>query len=178
MAVSSAMDFSPLQYAFTVILSANPMSRFVSYLIAYNICGLILIPDHLLVVVMYSPNNSHYSDFYFATYPDLPIICEVTPMITTVRVQYNENGLVNVTSILNQTQLPNDGWPLIWYQGGNIWAAYFLSQGLYSNSLADSLIQEVESYSSSHPPTNGSAILMVNKYSRLASNKLVELMVK
>jgi hypothetical protein len=86
---------------------------------------------------MQSPNNSGYSDSYFSANPNLPIVCQVTPMVTTVQVQYNQSATANVNSILDRVPLPDDCWPFASIQGSAIWAAYLFGQGPYSNSFAD-----------------------------------------
>ena len=93
----------------------------------------------MAVVLMKTSNDSNYGGTYFGGNPDLPIVCEVTPMVTTVKVRYYDNGLINVTRVLDSTLLPGDSWPLAWYQGFMLWSTYFFSQGPYSNSLADNL---------------------------------------
>ena len=94
----------------------------------------------MAVVLMKTSNDSNYNNTYFGGNPDLPIVCEVTPVVTTVDVQYYENGLISVGRIPDPgTLLPDDSWPLAWYQGYMLWSIYFFSQGPYSNSLADGL---------------------------------------
>jgi hypothetical protein len=93
---------------------------------------------------MQSPNNSAYSEFYFSANPNLPTVCQVTPMVTTLEVQYNQSGLADVTQVLEQTLLPYGSWPLASVQGFVIWATYLLAQGPYSNSLADGLLETVQ----------------------------------
>ena len=96
------------------------------------------------VVLMQSPNNSAYSEQYFSVNLNLPIVCEVTPMVTTLEVHYNQSGLADVTQVLEQTLLPYDSWPLASVQGVIIWAAYLLAQGPHSNLLADGLLEAVQ----------------------------------
>ena len=96
------------------------------------------------VVLMQSPNNSSYSEQYFSANPNLPVVCQVTPMVTTLEVHYNQSGLANVTQVLEHTLLPYDSWPLASIPGVVIWATYFLAQGPYSNSLADGLLEAIQ----------------------------------
>ncbi|KAN0088712.1 hypothetical protein V8E55_005769 [Tylopilus felleus] len=91
-----------------------------------------------------SPNNSSYSEQYFSANPNLPVVCQVTPMVTTLEVHYNQSGLANVTQVLEHTLLPYDSWPLASIPGVVIWATYFLAQGPYSNSLADGLLEAIQ----------------------------------
>ena len=88
---------------------------------------------------MKTPNDSGYNNTFFAGNPNLPMVCEVTPVVTTVDVQYYENGFMSVGRIHNRTLLPDDSWPLAWYQGFMLWSIYIFSQGPYSNSLADDI---------------------------------------
>ncbi|KAN0088713.1 hypothetical protein V8E55_005770 [Tylopilus felleus] len=100
--------------------------------------------NNSFLVLMQSPNNSAYSEFYFSANPNLPTVCQVTPMVTTLEVQYNQSGLADVTQVLEQTLLPYGSWPLASVQGFVIWATYLLAQGPYSNSLADGLLEAVQ----------------------------------
>ncbi|KAN0076799.1 hypothetical protein V8E55_010654 [Tylopilus felleus] len=83
------------------------------------------------LVVMKASDDSRYCNTYFGGNPDLPIVCQVTPVVTTLEVQYNENGLGNVSRILNRTLLPDDSG-----RSPRFKVSWF---GLYSNSLADDL---------------------------------------
>ena len=86
---------------------------------------------------MQSPNNSGYNNSYFMANPNLPTVCQFTPIITTLEVQYNDSGTANINRVLYQALPPDDSWPLASIEGFVIWGAYFLAQGPYSNSLAD-----------------------------------------
>ncbi|KAN0088707.1 hypothetical protein V8E55_005764 [Tylopilus felleus] len=87
--------------------------------------------------LMQSPNNSGYNNSYFMANPNLPTVCQFTPIITTLEVQYNDSGTANINRVLYQALPPDDSWPLASIEGFVIWGAYFLAQGPYSNSLAD-----------------------------------------
>ena len=131
------MDSSQLRYAITKICPAHRISRSVSFLIAMGLCGLNTCAT--AVVLMQSTNNyPGYHPFY-----NLPTVCQVTPLVTTVEVQYNQSGLVNVNKVLEQALLPDDCWPLASYQATAIWSGYLLAQGPYSNSLADDVVEMV-----------------------------------
>ncbi|KAN0076797.1 hypothetical protein V8E55_010652 [Tylopilus felleus] len=81
----------------------------------------------------YGPSNQSFRN------PNLPMVCEVIPVVTTVAVQYYKNGLISVGRIRNRTLLPDDSWPLAWYQGFTLWLIYVICQSPYSNSLADDI---------------------------------------
>ena len=93
----------------------------------------------MAVVLMKTSNDLNYGDTYFGGNPDLPIVCKVTLMVTTVEAQYYANGLISVGKICNKTLLPDDSWLLASVQGYLLWSMYFFSQGPYFNSLADDL---------------------------------------
>ena len=131
------MDFTQLLCVFSKISLARRISHSVSASITKGWGS--LNSQSMTVVLMKTSNGSNYGNTYFGGNPDLPIVCEVTPMVTTVKVRYYENGLINVTRVLVSTLLPDDSWPLAWYQGFVLWSMYFFSQGPYSNSLADDL---------------------------------------
>jgi hypothetical protein len=44
----------------------------------------------------------------------LPVVCEVTPFITTIRVQYS-GTIVNISDVVDKRPLNTDGsnWPLL-----------------------------------------------------------------
>ncbi|KAG6374667.1 hypothetical protein JVT61DRAFT_4034 [Boletus reticuloceps] len=92
------------------------------------------------VVLMQPMSNSNYTDYFAVVKRNLHTICQVTPTMTTVEVQYNENGTGNVSKIHAQAQLPKDAWHFVLLPGLEIWKAYFLAQGPYSNSMADDII--------------------------------------
>jgi hypothetical protein len=115
------------------------------------------------LVVMQSPNNSGYSNNYFAANPNLPIVCQVTPIVTTLEVQYNPSGLNNVNSVLEQVLLPDDSLVFSSIQASVIWGAYLLSQGPYSNSLADDPIEVVALVNST---SNGDYTPVLEQYLR------------
>ncbi|KAN0088717.1 hypothetical protein V8E55_005774 [Tylopilus felleus] len=96
------------------------------------------------LVVMQSPNNSVYSNAFFTANPNLPTVCQVTPMITTVEVQYNPSGLVSVSNVQDRALPPAYSWPLTVIEGYFVWTAYYFAQGPYSNSFADDLLEVVQ----------------------------------
>ena len=100
------MDFSQLLCVFSKISLARRISHSVSASIAKCWGG--LNSQSMAVVVMKASDDSHYCNTYFGGNPNLPIVCQVTPVVTTLEVQYNENGLGNVSRILNRTLLPDD----------------------------------------------------------------------
>ncbi|KAN0088724.1 hypothetical protein V8E55_005781 [Tylopilus felleus] len=96
------------------------------------------------LVVMQSPNNSVYSNAFFTANPNLQTVCQVTPMITTVEVQYNPSGLVSVSNVQDRAPPPAYSWPLTVIEGYYVWTAYYFAQGPYSNSFADDLLEVVQ----------------------------------
>ncbi|KAN0100221.1 hypothetical protein V8E55_000205 [Tylopilus felleus] len=109
------------------------------------------------LVLMQSTNNyPGYHPFY-----NLPTVCQVTPLVTTVEVQYNQSGLVNVNKVLEQALLPDDCWPLASYQATAIWSGYLLAQGPYSNSLADDVVEMVLMV---NPPNSVALALILEQY--------------
>ncbi|KAN0088824.1 hypothetical protein V8E55_005881 [Tylopilus felleus] len=117
------------------------------------------------LVLMQSPANTNYSNTYFAANPNLPIVCQVTPMVTTLEVQYNQSNLTNVNSVLEQVLLPNDSLTFASIQASVIWGAYFLAQGQYSNSFADDLLEVVQLLSTG-PVSNANYTLLLGEYIR------------
>ena len=125
---------------------------------------------------MQSPANTNYSNTYFAANPNLPIVCQVTPMVTTLEVQYNQSNLTNVNSVLEQVLLPNDSLTFASIQASVIWGAYFLAQGQYSNSFADDLLEVVQLLSTGPVSNVNYTLLLVSKCATLV--RYVRLMVK
>ena len=117
------------------------------------------------VVVMQSPNNSVYSNAFFTANPNLQTVCQVTPMITTVEVQYNPSGLVSVSNVQDRAPPPAYSWPLTVIEGYYVWTAYYFAQGPYSNSFADDLLEVVQLLGEV-PHTAGTEIqtLLVSRY--------------
>ena len=91
---------------------------------------------------MQPPSNSGYGSYYSANVASrhLLTVCQVTPMITTVEIQYDESATWNVRNVLDQVPLPNDVWHLVVFPGLEIWKTYVLAQGLYSNTMADDIM--------------------------------------
>ena len=117
------------------------------------------------VIVMQSPNNSVYSNAFFKADPNLPIVCQVTPVITTVEVQYSPSGLVSVNNVQDKAPPPAYSWPLTVIEGYFVWTAYYFAQGPYSNSFADDLLEVVQLLGEV-PHTAGTEIqtLLVSRY--------------
>ncbi|KAF8838096.1 hypothetical protein BDN67DRAFT_127483 [Paxillus ammoniavirescens] len=95
------------------------------------------------------PGHKDPSDVYsrfviasqgFYKYNFLPsTICEVTPLITTTRVDYTDGGIINASQILStQTFSPNDTYLLIYLAGVVNYCARD-SQGLTNNIIGDRL---------------------------------------
>ncbi|KIK94959.1 hypothetical protein PAXRUDRAFT_415988 [Paxillus rubicundulus Ve08.2h10] len=86
-----------------------------------------------------------YSSFVIATqgfykYDFLPsTICEVTPLVTTTRVDYSNGGIINASQIISkQTFAPNDTYLLFFLAGVANYHARN-SQGLMNNIIGDTL---------------------------------------
>ncbi|KAF8127421.1 hypothetical protein EV363DRAFT_1515309 [Boletus edulis] len=92
------------------------------------------------LVLMQPMSSSNYTDYFAVAERNLHTICQVTPMMTTVEMQYNESGTGNISKIHAQAQLPKDARHLVLFPALEIWKAYFLAQGPYSNSMADDII--------------------------------------
>ncbi|KAF8142080.1 hypothetical protein EV363DRAFT_1150848 [Boletus edulis] len=92
------------------------------------------------LVLMHPMGNLNYTDYFAVAKRNLHTICQVTPMMTTVEMQYNESGTGNVSKIHAQAQLSKDARHLVLFPALEIWKAYFLAQGPYSNSMADDII--------------------------------------
>ncbi|KIJ04831.1 hypothetical protein PAXINDRAFT_21881 [Paxillus involutus ATCC 200175] len=74
------------------------------------------------------------------SYQDVSLVCEVTPFITTVRVQYS-GTVVNVSDVVTKTRLSADGtnWPLLSVPAQTLATILYLSQGMYDNSLMSNI---------------------------------------
>ncbi|KIJ12338.1 hypothetical protein PAXINDRAFT_14816 [Paxillus involutus ATCC 200175] len=86
-----------------------------------------------------------YSSFVIATqgfykYDFLPsTICEVTPLVTTTRVDYTDGGIINASQIIStQSFSPNDTYFLFYLAGVTNYHARN-SQGLMNNIIGDTL---------------------------------------
>ncbi|KAN0088890.1 hypothetical protein V8E55_005947 [Tylopilus felleus] len=112
------------------------------------------------LVLMESPSDN-YTQYY-----SLPIVCEVTPMVTTVEVQYDQSGTANVNSVQPGAPLPDDCWPLALGEGFVIWAVYFLAQGMYANSLADDIISLWQPMTNDSLTTDQNATRILEQYLR------------
>jgi hypothetical protein len=76
----------------------------------------------------------------FYKYDFLPLtICEVTPLVTTTRVDYTAGGIINASQIIsNQTFSPDDTY-LLFYLAGVVNYHARNSQGLMNNMIGDTL---------------------------------------
>ncbi|KIK77954.1 hypothetical protein PAXRUDRAFT_834783 [Paxillus rubicundulus Ve08.2h10] len=98
----------------------------------------IVCPGHLDVGDVYSKFVIATQGFY--KYDFLPsTVCEVTPLITTTRVDYTDGGIINASQIIsNQTFSPNETYLLFYLAGVANYHARN-SQGLLNNIIGDTL---------------------------------------
>ncbi|KAF8548166.1 hypothetical protein OG21DRAFT_1516590 [Imleria badia] len=91
------------------------------------------------LILFNSTQNSTYSAFG-------PQVCQVTPLITTVRTTYDQTGIINVVQPpLYQQSLPdptsNDATGiLLRFAAFTLWSAFVKSQGLSANMIGDKLL--------------------------------------
>ncbi|KAF8837811.1 hypothetical protein BDN67DRAFT_1013580 [Paxillus ammoniavirescens] len=72
---------------------------------------------------------------------ELTMVCEVTPIITTISVEYS-GTIANVTEVVNQTRLNADGsnWPLLLGLAEALAVIFYSSQGMTDNYVVNSMI--------------------------------------
>ncbi|KAF8835841.1 hypothetical protein BDN67DRAFT_1072221 [Paxillus ammoniavirescens] len=98
----------------------------------------VVCPGHLNTSEVYSKFVIATQGFY--KYDFLPsTVCEVTPLITTTRVDYTDGGIINASQIIsNQTFSPDDTYLLFYLAGVANYHARN-SQGLLNNIIGDTL---------------------------------------
>jgi hypothetical protein len=90
-----------------------------------------MLTDHFVLVI--ATQGFYKYDFLPST------VCEVTPLITTTRVDYTDGGIINVSQIIsNQTFSPDDTYLLFYLAGVANYHARN-SQGLLNNIIGDTL---------------------------------------
>ncbi|KIJ11331.1 hypothetical protein PAXINDRAFT_171790 [Paxillus involutus ATCC 200175] len=88
------------------------------------------------LVLIQSVNGS-----YYAGTSEMSMACEVTPFITTIRVQYS-GTTANISDVVDKTPLNADGsnWPLLFGPAKTLAMIFYSSQGMTDNYIVNSMI--------------------------------------
>ncbi|KIK91003.1 hypothetical protein PAXRUDRAFT_150569 [Paxillus rubicundulus Ve08.2h10] len=107
-------------------------------------------PSNQSALVLVQSVNGSYS--IGSSGSEMPsMVCEVTPYLTTIRVQYS-GTTANVSDVVNKTRLDADGtnWPLLFGPARALAMIFYSSQGMTDNYIMNSMVFTMAKLTSSN----------------------------
>ncbi|KIJ19412.1 hypothetical protein PAXINDRAFT_166605 [Paxillus involutus ATCC 200175] len=104
----------------------------------------------------------------YGAYHSLPEVCEVTPFITTIRVQYG-GTIVNISDVVNKRPLNTDGsnWPLLVMSAQILAEVFYTSQDMVDNAFMSGIASAMDPapYSNNFGPVLENYLRGIMEYS-------------